>query len=205
MYYSKYYCVIQDIAESMTIVVDTREQQTLRLRDRLRAFSEMDLDVERRALSVGDYSAYVTLPNGKTLDFCNMISIERKMDVDELMSCFIQEERTRFEKELKRAQDMKCVLHCVTEDGCYDDLLNENYKRKISSQRALGTYHAFEKRYQVHFGFTSRQAFPRYVFETLRRFIIDYLLENEKIVRDAMREATAQAKSPDKKHRSRSS
>ena len=51
---------------SMVILVDTREQDTPRLRKRLRA---MDCPIERRTLKFGDYSAKCTLPDGGELQF----------------------------------------------------------------------------------------------------------------------------------------
>ena len=56
---------------SMVILVDTREQDTPRLRKRLRA---MACPYERHKLEFGDYSAKCTLPDGGELDLSDTVS-----------------------------------------------------------------------------------------------------------------------------------
>ena len=67
--------------EHLTVLVDTREQSTERLKERLDSFG---LPYKRQKLPFGDYSAKCTLPSGDTLDFSEKFAIERKMNLDEL-------------------------------------------------------------------------------------------------------------------------
>ena len=65
----------------MVVLVDTREQDTARLRVRLK---DMKCEYERCKLDFGDYSAKIPI-NGEwyTLN----IAVERKMNLDELAQC----------------------------------------------------------------------------------------------------------------------
>ena len=79
---------IDKCLESMVLLVDTREQPTERLKERLEAAG---LPYERAKLDVGDYSCKCTLPDGEVLDFSARAVIERKMNLDELCMCFGRE------------------------------------------------------------------------------------------------------------------
>ena len=68
---------IDKCLESMVLLVDTREQPTERLKERLEAAG---LPYERAKLDVGDYSCKCTLPDGEVLDFSARAVIERKMN-----------------------------------------------------------------------------------------------------------------------------
>lgn len=173
--YCKYYNEYRALAEHFTIIVDTREQPNQRFMDRMAAFESMGIKVEHQALNVGDYSAIVTLSNGRVVDFTDKISIERKMDIKELIYCFTTE-RDRFENELLRAQAAGCNLYVATESGCYDDLVSGNYPNQVSPKVLVNTYHTYEERYDANFQWLSPKTFPTFTYQTLRRFILDYLM-----------------------------
>lgn len=61
--------------ESMKLIIDTREQPTKKLKERIEV---CDLPYERRKLDVGDYSCVCLLPDGAELDFSKHIVVERK-------------------------------------------------------------------------------------------------------------------------------
>lgn len=175
--YCRYYNEYRNLAENFTLIVDTREQPTPRFEDRIAAFESMGVKIERQALNVGDYSAIVSLPNGRILDFTDQISVERKMDIKELICCFTTK-RERFENELLRAQVAGCKLYVATESGCYDDLVTGNYPNNAPSQSLLYTYHTYEERYDANFKWVTPETFPVFAYHTLRRFILDYLMTN---------------------------
>ena len=52
--------------EHITVLVDTREQPTIRAKKRLES---MNLPYERKKLDFGDYSAKCTLPDDREVDF----------------------------------------------------------------------------------------------------------------------------------------
>lgn len=168
------YRMLQYISTSYDLIVDTREQFNPRYEARIESFKRMGLTPMRRKLFAGDYSAIAQLPHG-TIDYTKRISIERKMDLEELVSN-LSSQRTRFEDELERAYDKGCRLYVVTEGGSYADLAAGNYRNEMEPKLALATYHAFENRYGCRFVFVPPGAFSIFVHETLRRFIMDDLV-----------------------------
>ena len=91
---------INKALDGMVLIVDTREQDTPQLRQRLES---AHCEFKRGKVDFGDYSASFPLPDGGTLDLTQSVSIERKMSVDELAMCFGRE-RPRFEREFERAK-----------------------------------------------------------------------------------------------------
>ena len=84
--------------EHITVLVDTREQPTIRAKKRLES---MNLPYERKKLDFGDYSAKCTLPDDREVDFSASLAVERKMNIDEICNCFCHERR-RFVNEFER-------------------------------------------------------------------------------------------------------
>ena len=88
---------VKNSLETMTLLVDTREQPTQNLKRRI---ATSGLPAERKKLNAGDYSCKCTLPDGAKLDFSNKVAIERKMSIEELCMCF-GAQRKRFENDRK--------------------------------------------------------------------------------------------------------
>ena len=106
---------IDKCLESMVLLVDTREQPTERLKERLEAAG---LPYERAKLDVGILPANVHCRMEKSLIFPARAVIERKMNLDELCMCFGRERR-RFEREFERAksgrdQGIPCLWREIT-------------------------------------------------------------------------------------------
>ncbi len=176
--YCKFYEAYKELAKSFHLIIDTREQLTQRYEDRIKAFKEFPLDgYDRQKLDVGDYSAVLRLPNDYILDFTDLVSVERKMSVDELLDCFAANHE-RFEAELSRAKNSGCKLFIATEEGNYTQLVSGAYKRKISIDQVLSTYHTFQMRYDVRFEWVTPDTFVKFTYETLRRYIYEYLASN---------------------------
>lgn len=167
--------ILQYISTNYDLIVDTREQINPRYEARMESFQRMNLTPVRRKLFAGDYSAIAKTPHG-TIDYTERIAIERKMDMEELVTC-LSRDRTRFKAELERAHKCGCRLYVVTEGGSYADLAAGNYRNDFDAKLALATYHAFENRYGCRFVFVPQGAFPIFVHETLRRYIMDDLME----------------------------
>lgn len=167
------YRMLQYISTSYDLIVDTREQNNARYEKRMESFKRMGITPVCKKLFAGDYSAIAKLPH-ETIDYSSHVSVERKMDIEELLVC-LSTDRKRFEAELKRAHDTGCNLYVVTESGSYADIAAGNYRNRVDPKNALATYHAFEQRYGCHFVFVPPGAFPIFVHETLRRYIMDDL------------------------------
>lgn len=125
--------------EAMVVLVDTREQDTPRLRARLR---QMQRPYERVKLEFGDYSARF----GDVLDLSRFVAIERKMSLDELAACYTRERR-RFEAEFQRARDNGAKLYLLVESATWEKAYAGDYRCKVSAEALTASMLAWLARY----------------------------------------------------------
>ena len=82
---------VENCLRSMEVLVDTREQDTERARER---YNRFPCEYVRQALSYGDYAYNFVLPDGSSFleysphEVAAPIVVERKMNLDELAGCF---------------------------------------------------------------------------------------------------------------------
>lgn len=144
----------------MTILVDTREQDTKRSRQRLKS---MGAPYERRKLNCGDYS--VKCPR---LDLAGEVVIERKMSLEELSQCFFQQ-RGRFQKEFERAKAAGTKMYLLIEDASLDAIYWHRYGTKASPQAFIATLFAWLARYNCQILFCSELTSGRVIHDILYR------------------------------------
>ena len=118
---------IETALGGMVVLVDTREQDTPRLRARLK---EINCPCERHKLDFGDYSA--KFPLGDDWLYLN-VAIERKMDFGELAQCFCKG-RARFAREFDRAKAKNAKIYLLIENCSWEDA----YTGIFCSQRTSG-------------------------------------------------------------------
>lgn len=105
---------VEDCLRSMVVLVDTREQDTKRARER---YSRFPCDYVRQALNYGDYAYNFVLPDGSRFleysihEVSAPVVVERKMNLDELAGCFTRS-RKRFEAEFQRAKENGARITC---------------------------------------------------------------------------------------------
>lgn len=164
---------LRNSLESMKLLVDTREQPTKRLEERLEACG---LPYTRRKIDSGDYSCICTLPNGTELDFSNKVVIERKMDLGELCLCF-GSQRQRFEKEFKRAKEAGTKIYLLVENGSWEKIYNWSYKNKskLHPNALVASIAAFRARYNVQLDFCRSETTGRVIHDILYRELKEYL------------------------------
>lgn len=107
--------------DTLTLLVDTREQPTARFAQRMAAAG---LPYTRKKLNFGDYSARCTLEDGRELDLSGSVAIERKMNLDELCQCYTRD-RQRFEREFQRAQSKGAKLYLIVENGSWEKTMQQ--------------------------------------------------------------------------------
>ncbi len=125
------------------VLVDTREQDTPRLRARLK---DMGCSHERQKLNFGDYSAKFPLPNGEWLNLSDKVVIERKMSLDELCNCYCKE-RARFEREFLRAKNSEAKIYLLVENATWEKAYNGDYRSKMGSGALIASLCAWLARY----------------------------------------------------------
>lgn len=144
--------------DSMSIIVDTREQPSRRAEKRYEAFG---VPYTRATLAYGDYSYNAVLPNGRPL--CNeemTISpwcvVERKMNLDELAQCLTRG-RDRFMREFERAKDAGARVYLVVENASWENLLNGKYRTKMAPAAFEGSLLAWIARYDLQLMFCKEE------------------------------------------------
>lgn len=136
--------------QSMKVLRDSREQDTPRARKR---YESMGVTCERATLSYGDYSYNATLPDGSEIfDQTRTISpdfvVERKMNLDELASCFTHS-RERFAKEFTRAVEGGSQIVLLVENATWENLLAGKYRSKFHPSAFFASITAWMLRYNM--------------------------------------------------------
>ena len=162
---------VENALESMILLVDTREQPTQNLQRRI---AVTGLPAERKKLDAGDYSCKCTLPDGSELDFSKLVSIERKMNIDELCMCFCSQ-RKRFENEFERAFESGTKIYLLVEGGSWEKIYAGKYKSKMSSNALVASIDAFRSRYNMQLDFCKAETTGRLIKDILYRELKEYL------------------------------
>ena len=159
---------IEEALKGMVVLVDTREQDTARLRVRLK---DMKCEYERCKLDFGDYSAKIPINDEwYTLN----IAVERKMDLDELAQCYCNG-RKRFEREFERAQKAGAKIYLLVENATWEDAYTGNYRSKMAPQALVASILAWLSRYRCQLIFCRQRTSGRLIYDILYREAREYL------------------------------
>ncbi len=117
----------------MIIITDSREQTPFN-------FSHFpDVEVERAALTTGDYSLR---------GFESVVACERK-ELNDLIACLQGSNRERFEKELARGAALPHFWVLV--EATIEDISRHHYLSHMEPKAALQSIFAFQVRYRTSF------------------------------------------------------
>lgn len=156
---------VSEALEHLTLLVDTREQDTLSFRRRVK---EVGLPWERRKLDFGDYSMRVELEDGQEVDFSPAVAIERKMSLDELCQCYGRG-RKRFQREFLRAKKAGAKLYLLIENGSWEKALSGEYRSRMQPQALTASLTAWLARYDCQVLFCQAKSTPRLIREIIYR------------------------------------
>lgn len=151
--------------KNLMLIVDTREQDTDRLRRRIR---QTGLSFVRQKLDFGDYSAKTTLDNGTEFDISSSVSIERKMNLDELCACYCKG-RKRFTREFERAKSAGAKVYLLIENANLEKVYNGSYRSKMSPQALTASLFAWLARYNCQIIFCKEETSGKIIREILYR------------------------------------
>ena len=161
---------VKNALESMVCLVDTREQDTPRLRARL---EDMGCQWERKKLDFGDYSVKCDI-----LDLSGNVTVERKMDLDELCNCYCKD-RKRFEREFERAKQSGAKVYLLVEDGSWEDAYSGKYRSRMSPESLVASIQAWLARYNCQVIFCQPQTTGRLIRDILYRELKEALEKYE--------------------------
>lgn len=156
---------VSEALEHLTLLVDTREQDTLSFRRRVK---EVGLPWERRKLDFGDYSMRVELEDGQEVDFSPAVAIERKMSLDELCQCYGRG-RKRFQREFLRAKKAGAKLYLLIENGSWEKAFGGDYRSQMKPQALTASLTAWLARYDCQVLFCQAKSTPRLIREIIYR------------------------------------
>lgn len=151
--------------KNLTLIVDTREQDTDRLCRRIR---QTELSFVRQKLDFGDYSAKTTLDNGTEFDISSSVSIERKMNLDELCACYCKG-RKRFTREFDRAKSAGAKVYLLIENANWEKAYSGSYRSKMSPQALTASMFAWLARYNCQLIFCKEETSGKIIREILYR------------------------------------
>lgn len=168
------YFDIQSALDSITILVDTREQDTPQARKRLEG---MGLQYERKKLDFGDYSAKCKISEFQEMDFSDFFAIERKMSLDELCGCYCKS-RERFVREFERARMKGAKLYLLIENATWENAYAGKYRSKMSANALVASMLAWLSRYNCQLIFCKAETSGKLIKDIIYREVKERL-ENE--------------------------
>lgn len=154
---------IEQVLDSMQILVDTREQPSKRAEKRYNAFKHTYI---RQKLDFGDYGAQLTLLDGSQAIIPAVI--ERKMSLDELAGCFTRD-RDRFKREFERAQSSGAKVYLLVENATWENLILGRYRSKFNPIAYLASITAWMARYNISTIFCKEETSGKLIDEILYR------------------------------------
>jgi ERCC4-type nuclease len=164
---------LKTLLQSLTVLVDTREQENSHI---LAYFDKQSIPRKSRKLDYGDYSFYLPASPDmgilRDLHFTDGVAIERKASLEEL-SGNLTHDRARFEAELIRANKAKLFL--MVEDANYADIVEHKYKTQFAPKAFIAAIKTFESRYNLNVNFIPSQLAGNFIYYTLLYHLREYL------------------------------
>lgn len=154
--------------ESVVLLLDTREQDTPRLRERLK---RIGWPVERHKLEFGDYSVKCDC-----LSLADTVVIERKMDASELCECYCKS-RPRFEREFERAKAAGAKTYLLVENTSWESVYAGKYRSQMKPQSLVASICAWLARYDCQVLFCKPETTGQLIKDILYRELKERLEE----------------------------
>ncbi|MEE1047097.1 MAG: ERCC4 domain-containing protein [Clostridia bacterium] len=165
---------MENILQTMFLLVDTREQPTEQYYKRL---DSVGIPYRRQKLDFGDYSCGYLASDGFEVLLDKEIVIERKMSLDEICANFTKG-RDRFAREFERAANSSAKVHLIVENGNYEKILKGTYRSKLNSNSLLASFMAFADRYNISVHFCKPDTTPTLINKIFYHHIRNKLMKD---------------------------
>lgn len=155
---------IDKALDTLTVLVDTREQDTPLFRKRMRA---VGFPTKRQKLNFGDYSCSV-MAYGAEIDLSASFAIERKMSLDELAQCYTRG-RKRFEREFERAKQSGAKVYLLVEGATWEGAYNGLYRTQMHPHSLIASMTAWLARYDCQMLMCKAETTPNLIHDICYR------------------------------------
>ena len=160
---------IENILDSFSVLVDTREQPTERA---LKRYARFGVPYQKATFSYGDYTFQCEIDGTPLMNVSDTIfplcAIERKMNLDELAMCFTKD-RKRFQAEFERAKEHNARIYLLVENATWENLLNGKYRSKLNPKAFVASVLAWQSRYDMKLIFCKEETSGQLIKEILYR------------------------------------
>lgn len=168
---------IQQVLDTLTLIVDTREQDTPLFRKRMK---QVEIPYIRRKLDYGDYSAKVIDVDGSEIDLSSKFAVERKMSIDELAQNMTRS-RSRFIREFERAAAAGAKTYLLVENASWEKAYSGEYRTQVNPNALTASMIAWLARYNCQLIMCKKETTPKLLHDICYREAKEYLT---KIVND---------------------
>lgn len=155
---------IDSALDTLTVLVDTREQDTPLFRKRMRA---VGFPTKRQKLNFGDYSCSV-MADGAEIDLSASFAIERKMSLDELAQCYTRG-RKRFEREFELAKQSGAKVYLLVEGATWEGAYNGLYRTQMHPHSLIASMTAWLARYDCQILMCKAETTPSLIHDICYR------------------------------------
>ena len=164
---------LKQLLQSMTILIDTREQANNHI---TAYFDKQRITYHSRKLDFGDYSfilpASPALGISRDVYFVGDIAIERKGSLEELSSN-LTHDRARFESELIRASKAKLLL--MVENASYGDIVGHKYRTQYEPKAFIAALKTYETRHNLGLNFIPTACAGNFIYHTFYYYLREFL------------------------------
>lgn len=142
---------VDDELRTLTLICDTREQNTTALKRRLEGIG---LPVIREKLDFADYSCRTD-----HFDFRDRFAVERKMNIDEVAQNLTRG-RKRFAREFERAKAVHAKVYLLIENGSWEAVCGHKYRTLVHPNALRRSLLTWESRYGASVQFCRPETTP---------------------------------------------
>lgn len=173
---------IKILLDNLVVIVDTREK----VNDHILAYLSLKTGFIREKLDFGDYSCYIECNEATkhiindNIYLQNVIAIERKNSLDELIGSLKHKER--FWNEFKRASDNNSHLTMFVEDANgYENMVMGNYKSDFKPKALTFLLEKLEHDFRFETKFVPKRLIGLFIYAKLRTYAKNYLRSVENV------------------------
>ena len=161
------------LKEHTYICIDTREKSNKHITD---ALDKYGIRWKSKTHNYGDYSIEVEpcelVPEG----YVPNLVIERKGSLDEILTNLTTYQQ-RFFREFDRCMkdNYNMIVVIETKRGSYCDLVECDFKNKLTGKQALGLIHSIYTKNKIPFGFVTKDKAALMIYSFLKYELKNYL------------------------------